>query len=207
MNPTTPQYAAGRRTLPPVSLPTARTTAPAATAEALPPELPPATLGPNDASWVISISDDDDEFSWPFSSSRVGRATHGLMHAPDAECTFADPIPNSSMLHLPTMTAPAARNRAVTVDSIGGVYPFSILDPAVVGAPRTQKLSLTAIGTPSSIEPPGAFVSPRRRRSSEASASREAVSSTPPTKALSCRVLPIRVVAALRSVCAVHSPA
>ena len=159
MNPTTPQYAAGRRTLPPVSLPTARTTAPAATAEALPPELPPATLGPNDASCVISISDDDDEFSWPFSSPRVGRATHGLMHAPDAECTFADPIPNSSMLHLPTMTAPAARNRAVTVDSIGGVYPFSILDPAVVGAPRTQKLSLTAIGTPSSmLEPPGAFV-------------------------------------------------
>ena len=143
-----------------MSLPTARTTAPAATAEALPPELPPATLGPNDASRVISISDDD-EFSWPFSSSRVGRATHGLMHAPDAECTFADPIPNSSMLHLPTMTAPAARNRAVTVDSIGGVYPFSILDPAVVGAPRTQKLSLTAIGTPSSMLEPGAFVSPR----------------------------------------------
>ena len=187
-----------------MSLPTARTAAPAATAEALPPELPPATLGPNDASVVNS----DDEFSSPFPprTNSLGRATHGLMHAPDAECTFADPIPNSSMLHLPTMTAPAARNRAVTVDSIGGVYPFSILDPAVVGAPRTQKLSLTAIGTPSSIEP-GAFVSPRRRRSSEASASREAVESTPPTKALSCRVLPIRVVAALRSVCAVHSPA
>ena len=134
------------------------------------------------------------------------------MHAPDAECTFADPIPNSSMLHLPTMTAPAARNRAVTVDSIGGVYPFSILDPAVVGAPRTQKLSLTAIGTPSSMLEPGAFSSSPLplllfRRSSEASASREAVSSTPPTKALSCRVLPIRVVAALRSACAVHSPA
>ena len=134
------------------------------------------------------------------------------MHAPDAELTLAEPIPNSSMLHLPTITAPAARNRLVTVDSNGGSYPRSILDPAVVGAPRTQKLSLTAMGTPSSIEPASGIErasSPRdvSRRSSEASASAAAVESTPPTKALSCRVRPIAAVAALSSSRAEHSPA
>jgi hypothetical protein len=42
------------------------------------------------------------------------------------------PIANSSMLVLPTMTAPAARRRATNGASRGGWLPISASDPAVV---------------------------------------------------------------------------
>ena len=78
--PCTPQKAAGWRTEPPVSLPRATGTNPAATAAALPPELPPGTR-------VMS---------------------RGLRVGPKIELSVVLPIANSSMLALPTRTAPAS---------------------------------------------------------------------------------------------------
>ena len=62
---------------------------PAATAAALPPELPPGT--------------------------RSG--FQGLWLAPKAEVSVELPMANSSRLVLPTSTAPAFQRRSVTVDS------------------------------------------------------------------------------------------
>ena len=61
-------------------------------------------------------------------------------------------MPNSSMLVLAKRTAPAAASREVTVDATGEENPRSAREPAVVGAPGRQKLSLTAMGAPSRVE-------------------------------------------------------
>ena len=63
--PVTPQYAAGRRTLPPPSVPTAAATSRAPTAAAEPPEEPPAQCA----------------------------AFHGFPHAPQAEMCPVEPAP------------------------------------------------------------------------------------------------------------------
>src|SRR5262249_29141702 len=89
LSPTTPQKAAGSRTDPPVSVPSAAWHSRAAPATPEPPEDPP---GP-----------------------RAG--SHGFRVTPSAEFSVDEPIANSSQLSFPTMTAPAARSRAVTVAS------------------------------------------------------------------------------------------
>ena len=89
MSPTTPQSDAGWRTLPPVSVPSAHTTSPLATAAALPPLEPPGTR----------------------------RRSHGLYTGPNAEFSFDEPIANSSQLVLPASTAPAPDRRAHAVQS------------------------------------------------------------------------------------------
>src|SRR5580704_4143817 len=93
--PTTPEKAAGWRMDPPVSDPSAPAVIRAATATALPPDEPP---GMRDVS-------------------------HGLRVGKNALFSVDDPIANSSMLHLPGSTAPAARSRATTVASYGGQKP------------------------------------------------------------------------------------
>ena len=92
--PTMPQKAAGWRIEPPVSVPIAPGQRRAATAAAEPPELPPGTSG---------------------LGSPCRR--QGLMTGPSALVTLAEPMANSSMLVLPSMSAPAAHRLAVTVDS------------------------------------------------------------------------------------------
>ena len=79
MKPYTPHSAAGCRTEPPVSLPRLTGEMPAATATALPPEEPPGTRP----------------------------VSQGLRVGPLALLSVLDPMANSSMLALPTMTAPA----------------------------------------------------------------------------------------------------
>ena len=81
---------------------------------------------------------------------------HGLTALPKAECLFALPIPNSSMLVLAKTTAPRFSRRRVTALSNAPGPSASVVtklcrtfEPAVVGAPGTKKLSLTAMGTPS----------------------------------------------------------
>src|SRR5580704_3310558 len=91
LTPTTPQNAAGWRTDPPVSDPSAIGTTPAATAAAEPPDDPPGT--------------------------RVGST--GFRAGPNALCSVDEPIANSSMFVLHAMTAPAARNLDTTVASYG----------------------------------------------------------------------------------------
>src|SRR3954471_9215312 len=89
--PTTPQNAAGCRTEPPVSDPSAISTMPAATAAADPPDEPPGT--------------------------RSGAS--GFRVGPTALLSVDEPIANSSMFDLPTMSAPAGRKRRVAVASNG----------------------------------------------------------------------------------------
>ena len=100
---------------------------------------------------------------------------------------------NSSMLVLPTMTAPACRSRLVTVDSYGGCQPARMREPQVVGMPTVVNTSLTATGTPAS----GPSGSPWRRRSSISAAWASALS------AATCRKACTRSsTAAIRSRCA-----
>jgi len=86
-----PQKAAGCRTEPPVSVPVATGTSPAATAAAEPPDEPPD----------------------------IAERSHGLRTAPKCECSFEPPIANSSQLVLPMHTAPAAAGRSTTAASKG----------------------------------------------------------------------------------------
>src|SRR5580692_2394743 len=105
--PTTPQRAAGWRTEPPVSEPSATVVNPAATAAAEPPDDPPGTRDRSRGLWV----------------------------GPVAEFSVEDPMANSSRLVLPTTTAPAARSRSTTVAVYGGRHPSRIFDEQVVGMP------------------------------------------------------------------------
>src|SRR5215471_6316243 len=92
--PTMPVSAAGCRIEPPVSVPTAPRQVFAATAAAAPPDEPPGT-------------------SCAFEPLR----RHGEMTGPKYEVSFDDPIANSSLLSLPSITAPSRHRLAVTVDS------------------------------------------------------------------------------------------
>lgn len=59
-------------------------------------------------------------------------------------------MPNSSMLVLPISTAPALRSLSTTVALYGGMKVSNIFEAHVVGIPSVQKLSLIAMGKPSS---------------------------------------------------------
>src|SRR5919112_5447457 len=100
---------------PPVSVPTASGASNAATAAAEPPPEPPG----------------------------IRPRSHGLWVGPYAECSVDEPIANSSMLVLPRIGRPAARSRATTVASYGGIQPSRIFDPQVVGSPCVARTSLT----------------------------------------------------------------
>jgi hypothetical protein len=89
LTPTTPQNAAGCRTEPPVSEPSAMGTIPAATAAADPPDDPPGTRD----------------------------QSCGLRVGPKALNSVVDPMPNSSRLVFPTITARGARTRPTAVAS------------------------------------------------------------------------------------------
>jgi len=92
LSPTQPQNAAGIRTLPPVSVPTAAAASPAASAAPLPPEEPPGIrLG-----------------SW------------GLRVVPKCGFVVVTPKASSWVFVLPSRTAPASRSRAATVASAAG---------------------------------------------------------------------------------------
>src|SRR5436309_11999490 len=90
--PTTPQSAAGWRTLPPVSEPRPAGTMRAATAAADPPLDPPGTR-------VVS---------------------HGLRVGPTEECSVEEPIANSTRFVLLMLEARLARSRASAAASNGG---------------------------------------------------------------------------------------
>ena len=115
-----PVKAAGWRIEPPVSDPKEPRAEPTATAAAEPPDDPPGTV-------VVS---------------------HGFNVGPYAEFSVDEPIANSSMLVLPTITAPALRRRMTAVPSYGGRHPARICDEQVVSTPRVHMLSLSATGIP-----------------------------------------------------------
>ena len=89
-----PVNAAGWRMEPPVSLAVAPRHRSAATAVADPPEEPPGVS------------------RWFEPAPR-----HGLVTGPKAEVSLDEPMANSSMFSLPSITAPSRHRLAVTVDS------------------------------------------------------------------------------------------
>ncbi len=84
-----PQNAAGWRIEPPVSVPSPPAARPAATAAAGPPDEPPGTRA----------------------------RSQGLRVGLKAEYSVEEPMANSSMLPLPSITAPAAPRRSMAVAS------------------------------------------------------------------------------------------
>src|ERR1051326_5634429 len=129
--PTMPQQAAGWRMEPPVSVPSAAMHWPAATAAAEPPEEPPGTRS----------------------------MFQGLRVTPKAEFSVEEPIANSSMLVLPTITAPAAFSLATAVPSYGGTKLPRIFEQQVVRMPLVIKIFLSAIGMRKRAAPPRFFLS------------------------------------------------
>ena len=119
-SPTTLQKAAGLRSEPPTSLPSARGTMPQASATAAPPLLPP----------------------------QVRSRAYGFRVAPKMVLNVCDPAPNSGVFVLPTVTAPAARARCTTIASRSGMLSRKNGDPRVVRMPAVSKRSLCAIGSP-----------------------------------------------------------
>src|SRR6185436_18267017 len=118
--PVTPQSDAGWRIEPPVSVAVAIGATRAATAAAEPPELPPGT------------------------SFR----SHGFFTGPYQLVSLDEPMANSSMLVLPSVTIPDAASFSTTVASYGDTKLSSMCEPQLVLTPRVQKMSLCAKGNP-----------------------------------------------------------
>src|SRR5882757_4188451 len=106
---------------PPVSVPVAAGTKRPATAAAEPPEDPPGT--------------------------RV--RSQGFLTGPYQLVSLDEPIANSSILVLPSITVPASLSRSTTAASYGATKFDNIREAQVVSTPSVQKMSLCASGTPS----------------------------------------------------------
>ena len=133
-NPTTPQKADGWRIDPPVSLPRAQGTIPAATAAAEPPDEPPGTV-----------------FKF-----------HGFFVFLNADVSVEPPIANSSIFNFPRFIKPSLFNFSITVASYGETKFSSIFELQVVFIPFVHKLSFIPIGIPAksdSISPLFTFFS------------------------------------------------
>ena len=89
-----PVNAAGWRIEPPVSVPVAPRQSPAATPAAEPPEEPPGTRG-----------------------ALAPLRRQGEITGPKNDVSFDEPIANSSLLSLPSITAPSRQRLELTVDS------------------------------------------------------------------------------------------
>src|SRR5690606_32150162 len=114
--PTVPVSAAGWRMEPPVSVAVAPRQRSAETAAEDPPEDPPGT------SLALSIL--------PLRVRRQGFTT-----GPNALVSFDEPMANSSLLSLPSMTAPASQRFCPTVDSYLGLKSSRMREHAVVRMP------------------------------------------------------------------------
>src|ERR1700704_1169182 len=127
---------------PPVSVPVAPRHSPAATAEAEPPEDPPGTSG------VLA----------PL--RRQGEIT-----GPKNEVSFDEPMANSSLLSLPSITAPTRQRLELTADSSVGTKFSRMCEQAVVRTSLVANMSLMPSASPSSGR-----ASPAASRASAASA-------------------------------------
>ena len=122
LSPTSPHQAAGIRTDPPASVPTCSGPNPAAPAAPAPEEEPPV----------------------------VWAGFHGLRVIPCSGQSPGDFQPNSVVVVLPRITAPAAFNPITSgASSVTGVDGVARL-PRRVGKPATSTRSFTVTGTPSS---------------------------------------------------------
>src|SRR5712664_3846949 len=128
--PTVAVKAAGCRIEPPVSVAVAPMQSCAATEDADPPEEPPGT------SVVLAPA-----------------RRQGLATGPKQEVSFDEPIANSSLLSLPSMTAPSRQSCDVTVDSYVGTKLPRIFEHAVVRTSLVANRSLIPSGMPASGPP------------------------------------------------------
>src|ERR1700689_272558 len=127
--PTVAVNAAGWRIEPPVSVAVAPMHSCADTADAEPPDEPPGTrCAPSMAPPAPAPT---------FDPSR----RHGLTTGPKHEVSFDEPIANSSLLSLPSITAPSRQSCEVTVDSYGGTKLPRIFEHAVGGTPLAANRS------------------------------------------------------------------
>src|SRR5215207_3748960 len=104
--PTVPVKAAGWRMEPPVSVAVAPRHRRAATAADEPPDEPPGTNAALEPS-----------------------RRHGDCTGPKAEVSFDEPMANSSLLSLPSITAPSFHSCCVMVDSYCGSKPLRMFEP------------------------------------------------------------------------------
>ena len=126
--PKLPQKPAGMRTLPAPSVPTESGPMPAATAAAVPPDEPPGVFA----------------------------GFHGLRVMPVRGELVSPLQPNSGVVVLPRITAPASRSRAVAGASTShACFGSTVREPRKVGQPLARIRSLIETGTPSS-SPSGA---------------------------------------------------
>ncbi len=143
-----PLNAAGTRTEPPVSVPIASGTTPAATATAAPADEPPGTRAP------------------PSSARFTGVPKCGLSPSPE--------YANSDRLVLPTQIMPARAPLATSGASARAACALAraanTAEAAVVTVPTTSNRSFHATGTPSS----GLNGAPRFQRSADCAASASA---------------------------------
>ena len=156
--PTLPQKAAGMRTLPAPSVPMDTGPRPAATAAAVPPEEPPG----------------------------VRDGSHGLRVIPVRGEFVSALHPNSGVVVLPNITAPASRSRAT--DGASSSHGWSGLTerlPRSVGHPLVQWMSLIVVGTPSRSPTGDPSARCAAQRASLARAAAIPVSASTKTKALS----------------------
>lgn len=150
--PTMPVKPAGIRIEPPPSEPWCSAPMPRAAATAAPPEEPPA----------------------------VRLVSQGLRATSPRGLSVTPFQPNSGVVVLPRITAPASRNRATGGESTGsGATPSVVRLPRRVGKPFIRLRSLTVAGTPS-IGPRGR---PSRQRASLARAASRAPSASTRVKA------------------------
>src|SRR4029079_17307439 len=145
--PVTPHSEAGWRIEPPVSVAVAMGAMRAAPAPPEPPELPPGTTP----------------------------GSHGFFTGPYQLVSFEDPMANSSMFVLPSVTMPAALSFSTTVASYGDTKWSSIFEPQLVLTPWVQKMSLCASGRPVS----GPALPPARAASAAAACLRGRAAVTP----------------------------
>ena len=131
--PNTPLKLAGMRMEPPPSLPVARVQRPAAKAAPAPPLEPPGVR-------VVS---------------------QGLRQGSPNLFSVVPDKPNSGVLVLPRMMAPAALTRSTTTESYSGARSRNNADPKVVVIPWVSSRSFTEMGMPCS----GPQDSPRCRAS------------------------------------------
>src|SRR5580692_93773 len=129
LRPTTPQQAAGIRTEPPVSVPSATSASPVATATAEPLDDPPGRR----------------------------RGSSGFTGVPDQVFVPTADQHSSVRFALPTMAAPERRAAATTAASRAAGLARSAItgQPTVVGTPSTSMQSFTASRTPQSPGPAG----------------------------------------------------
>src|SRR5205807_10082276 len=86
----------------------------------------------------------------PLDAPGVRDGSHGFRVGPNRGLSVTALCPNSEVLVLPTITAPATRSRPTTSASSDGTSSANSREPPVLTSPRVGSTSFTDTGTPQS---------------------------------------------------------